>query len=883
MPQPKDNAASAEPEKKKAKLNISSIDDSELKDKRPKQQSSLLNFFSSSIKKQSKKNHDSKSRESASPSSYNFQAIESHTKSEDNAGINKNRNVTCTSVSKATVNTSFTAIIPQKVPPASASWQSLHDNFVLVRKPRVNPTPQHRRKVAAFDLDGTLVRWVSESPGFWPSQLIHYELWNTAVITKMQQLYDQENYLLVIFTNQGGIQGAHSGKKATLVKSIIDWLASLVQRPLIVIASTKSLKKYKDRSFHKPTPNMWNKVLIPYFGKKSAPFDVKSSFFVGDSADEDDPQGGVDKKFAESAGGGLGAFYTPDDYFGPSHQELRQRRLQLGGDLGCEDEIVPKIPQVALESRKALLGGYHSLDLSDEGRPHPILILMVGVQGSGKSTFCRHVLFGGKYVQEKKNDDDCIIYNNKHNNWVWLSQDTINNGKPGKREKVENEARNELRKGRSILLDRMHLNPEQRQTMIENIVTQEMRSKVHVHVVVLNTSKEVITRRVKNRKNHPGKVEGEKGVRFALQSLGQLIMPTYKEMEEQRVRLISFVSTEYTTKQLALQYHNITTNIINHDNNDRDNRCDGDPVFQFAKCVPISTSFSTSSVVSIPRISLGTMKIGRRTCAETVQKMINLGFHSVDTAPTYKNEDKVGDALQASSKSNDMVIIAKVPKRATTTEQVRMEFKETLEKLNRKSVDLLLLHWPSDVIAQNTLSEVWISMEALVKEGKCKALGVCNFNEGALTQLLRNSTIPPVLNQVERHPLLPQFSLLEFCARHNIWMQAHTPLGGSQGREEILKHAIVEKVAKEAGLTQAQVVVKWNLQQGVLVVTKCSQEAHAREILSVIKGDIKLAPKHMKMLDSLGNNDKNGRRFVAPPFMYGSKAVYSWGDRMPGK
>jgi diketogulonate reductase-like aldo/keto reductase len=284
------------------------------------------------------------------------------------------------------------------------------------------------------------------------------------------------------------------------------------------------------------------------------------------------------------------------------------------------------------------------------------------------------------------------------------------------------------------------------------------------------------------------------------------------------------------------------------------------------------------------------MKIGRRVCTETIQKMIALGFRSIDTAPTYKNEDKIGDALHSSSRKNDDIfVIAKVPKRATTAEQVRAEFEKTLEKLNRTSIDLLLLHWPSDVIAQNSLREVWACMEALLKEGRCKALGICNFNEAALTKLLRCCTIPPVLNQVERHPCLPQFSLLEFCARHNIWMQAHTPLGGDSGREEILNHAIIKEVARETGLTSAQVVIRWNLQQGVFVVTKCSQDAHAKEILSCTKNDSKktnaslLSPKHMKALDSVGKDDKKTKRFIAPPFMYGSNASYCWGERMPLK
>ena len=112
-----------------------------------------------------------------------------------------------------------------------------------------------------------------------------------------------------------------------------------------------------------------------------------------------------------------------------------------------------------------------------------------------------------------------------------MSQDTINNGKPGRREKVEEEARNELRKGNSVLLDRMHLTPDQRQEMIESIVTSDTKSKVHIHVVVLNPSKETIAHRVKNRTNHPGKVEGDKGARIAMMSLRGLVQPTYEEKQ----------------------------------------------------------------------------------------------------------------------------------------------------------------------------------------------------------------------------------------------------------------------------------------------------------------------------------------------------------------
>jgi diketogulonate reductase-like aldo/keto reductase len=279
------------------------------------------------------------------------------------------------------------------------------------------------------------------------------------------------------------------------------------------------------------------------------------------------------------------------------------------------------------------------------------------------------------------------------------------------------------------------------------------------------------------------------------------------------------------------------------------------------------------------------MKVGKRQCKETVTSMIDAGFRAIDTAPTYNNEDKVGEALQeVLSKeqkydSNPVYVIAKVPKRAATAEEVRSELETTLQKLKCDSVEILLLHWPSDVMVGNTLNEVWQCMEEFVKEGKCKALGVCNFNEAALTALLKNCIIPPAVNQVERHPLHSQMSLLDFCSRNNIQIQAHTPLG--QGSDELLANDVIKKISEETSLTPAQVVILWNLQQGILVVPKCTQASHGKEILDLVGSDREktsssLSPEQMKLLDGLDR----GKRFVAPPFMYGMHP-FCWGQHIP--
>mmetsp|Transcript_35025 Transcript_35025/g.84760 ORF Transcript_35025/g.84760 Transcript_35025/m.84760 type:complete len:881 (+) Transcript_35025:105-2747(+) len=781
----------------------------------------------------------------------------------------------------------FSAIVPKATStPFNVIWETgLYDSHVIVRKSRGKDPDKERVKIAAFDLDGTLLQWSSNSPGFWPSSLSHYELWNKSAITKLQDLYDNRNYRLVLFSNQGAVQKAHTGKKATLVKTLIDWIAMKVDRPIVAVLSTRSPKKSPTQSFHKPSAKMWTDVLTKKICRLNAsnPFatagsgaavgvdtsgglDLTNSFFVGDSADPNDPQGGVDFRFAKAVGI---SFYTPDDYFGPNNQQMRSKAKLYGAGVD-----IP--PPHALKTRSALLGGYLE---------SPILLILCGVQGSGKSSFCERILDGMQRAAYnrgcKQNDDDDtsndyggqtdkdiekLLANDPHR-WCILSQDTINNGKPGKREKVEAEARAALTEGRSVVVDRMHLDPEQRRFFID------LASDVGVpaHIVVLNPPKEIIAARVKNRVDHPGKVQGDQGLRLSMQSLDRLVLPKYDEAGDvNKIRLITCVSHDSVACQLAWRYGGLTSleyslEIFCKDDN---------------KLKEVDGTGNPKYLQSIPSLSLGTMGMGRRTCTETVEKMLEIGFAGIDTAPTYNNEDKVGESKIFGS--GKFTVIGKIPKRAVEPNEVRTEFEQTLKNLKKEKVSLLLLHWPSDVIAAGTLKQVWTTMEELLKEGKCKALGVCNFTPGALATLLSVCTIPPVVNQVERHPLLSQLELVDYCARNNIYIQAHTPLGG--GRDELLNHPVVTKIAKEIGRSPAQVLIQWNVQQGIPVTCKTSTDSHGNELFTCpvdrgVKGRKKLSPDHMKALDGMNS----GIRFITPPFMYGTGDVYFWGDRIPGK
>jgi len=700
------------------------------------------------------------------------------------------------------------------------------------------PPPTKKKKAAAFDLDGTLLLWRVAG---WPTRPDQYELWSSTVVRRLRDAIDTEKYdLLVVVSNQGAIRSAVTGKTADKVKGLINWIAAQVDRPLAAVVSTKS-----NSGYHKPSAKMWTALEKELHAK----FDAGSCFFVGDSdgsdsADADEYQKrGVDRQFAENVGM---TFYSPGEYFGDSDMSRRK----LADRSAWTPYDAP--PASALEIRRCLLGRYYFLS----SNTWPILIVLCGVQGSGKSTFCSTIV-GGNVDSERR--------------WVSYAQDTIGkNGKPGKREAVEIAVRNALVSGKSVVVDRTHIEAVQRSYFVE--LGREL--KVPVHAVVLNPPESVILKRVRSRTDHPGNVEGEKGARLASMFLKRMSLPQYNEGFD----LISVASSDAAADALCEQYRG------RH------------------RCASVATCGSTTDdnthAPLLPTMILGTMAVSKSSTREVVASSVRHGFRAIDTAPTYNNEYEIGAAICNSSGDARPFLAVKVPKRATHPAQVRDEVLASFEKLGTKSVGLIMLHWPCDFVEAGTLVSSWKELEKIQSEGMCKYLGVSNFSVDALRSLLPQCRIKPVVNQVERHPLLPQWELLDFCTNVGIALQAHTPLG--HGSAVLLENEVVQRIVAERGrsATPAQVLLLWNLQQGVANVVKCSSAEHQREAIrcrlpfsgrtiETDRGDDGtvsppdpplLAPSEMKLLDSIGIDASKRHRFVAPPFMYKPGAPYSWAN-----
>jgi len=737
-------------------------------------------------------------------------------------------------------------IIPQFLSTdSSAVWISSSNNLIIRR----DIISSSRTKAAAFDLDNTLLIWRC---AHYPSQPHHYELWNDRIIHSFQQLYDKHNYQLVIFSNQGGIRSAIHGKTAERIKGLLNWLANQIQRPLLAVISTSTKS-----GLHKPNPTMWD--ICEKECNNGVSFDLKDSFYVGDSdgndgtwrsdvsKDDEYRSKAVDKLFAENVGKLKGItlrFFHPREIFGQCAFEYRKER---------ESKAIPLSnykhpPQSTLQTHGALFGGYL------EG---PIMLILCGAQGSGKSTFAETLIkFNGDTNSSSK------IYTSKKNPWIHLSQD--GNGskvkKPGKREEVEKAAFLALSKHTvSVIVDRMHLTPEQRLHFIQIA----KKCSVPVHIVLFQPPKKVMEARVRDRVNHPAGVEGNHGVSILHRCWNQLVVPTYEE----NVDFISIVRNEADVEILSEKYRYCFSSYVTEHMHL--------PPIRTTTLLRVEKSTDDSKQQdSIPTLTLGTQKVGKRIASSIVSTALKWKIKAVDTAPTYNNEEMIGQGLIPST-----FLIVKVPKRAVTPIQVKEEILGSLKKLRLKKANLVLLHWPCEFFEEKTLQKVWEELELLKEDGLCEYLGVSNFSISALQILLPMcKTTCPVVNQVERHPLCPQWKLLDFCRSNSIIMQAHSVLGN--GSPKLLNHPTVVRIANETSNSEAQVLMKWNIQQGVPIVTKCTNEKHIKEASSIlISNRTTLGPLHMKSLDDIGRDPSSRLRFVAPPFMFVKGAIYSWVDR----
>jgi diketogulonate reductase-like aldo/keto reductase len=225
------------------------------------------------------------------------------------------------------------------------------------------------------------------------------------------------------------------------------------------------------------------------------------------------------------------------------------------------------------------------------------------------------------------------------------------------------------------------------------------------------------------------------------------------------------------------------------------------------------------------------------------------GYRSIDTAQFYGNETSVGKAVRESGISRETLFITtKVWNSEQGYETTLQAFEQSMGKLDCGIIDLYLIHWP----VEGLYSQTWQALEKLYLDGSVKAIGVSNFHLYHLENLLQTCEIVPMVNQVEFHPYLTHNELRSFCRKHKIQFEAWSPLM----RGQIVDIPQIRKIAGSYGKTPAQVVLRWDLQHGVVTIPKSVRRSRIIENADIF--DFELSSEDMAALDALDRNRRVG-------------------------
>lgn len=242
---------------------------------------------------------------------------------------------------------------------------------------------------------------------------------------------------------------------------------------------------------------------------------------------------------------------------------------------------------------------------------------------------------------------------------------------------------------------------------------------------------------------------------------------------------------------------------------------------------------------TIPQLGLGVWQTPADTTAQVVETALAAGYRHIDTAAIYGNEAGVGQGLKAAGLPRDQVFVTtKVWNVDQGFDATLRAFDLSLQKLQLDRLDLYLIHWPSP--ARDLYVETWRALVRLRDEGRVRSIGVSNFEPAHLDRLIQETGVVPVLNQVELHPQFQQRALSDYLAGQRIAVQAWSPLG--QGK--LLSSPAIEALAKKHGRTPAQVIIRWHLQRGHIVIPKSVTPSRIVENADVFGFELDAADLH---------------------------------------
>jgi len=255
---------------------------------------------------------------------------------------------------------------------------------------------------------------------------------------------------------------------------------------------------------------------------------------------------------------------------------------------------------------------------------------------------------------------------------------------------------------------------------------------------------------------------------------------------------------------------------------------------------------------SIPQLGLGVYKVEDAIAADTVQFALEAGYRHVDTAALYENETGVGAGIaRAGLPRDDVFVTTKVWNDRHGYDETLRAFDESLGKLALDYVDLYLIHWPAP--RQDRYVDTYRALEALRADGRARSIGVSNFHTHHLDRLLAETDVPPAINQVELHPWLQQSAVREYDAAHGILTEAWSPLA----RGRAIDNPTLDAIGAKHGKSAAQVVIRWHVELGNVVIPKSVTPARIRENLDVF--DFALDPYDLAAISALDAGERTGK------------------------
>jgi 2,5-diketo-D-gluconate reductase A len=262
---------------------------------------------------------------------------------------------------------------------------------------------------------------------------------------------------------------------------------------------------------------------------------------------------------------------------------------------------------------------------------------------------------------------------------------------------------------------------------------------------------------------------------------------------------------------------------------------------------------SLNSGTSIPQLGFGVFKVDPGEAQRVVEDALEVGYRHIDTAALYNNEAEVGAAIAASGIPRDeLFITTKLGNPDHKSGEIVPAFDQSLTKLGLDYVDLYLIHWPMP--ANELFVQAWRQFERFYGEHSARAIGVSNFLVPHLETLVAATDIVPAVNQVELHPIFQQRELKEYAAAHGIAIEAWGPLG--QGKYDLFGMPTVLGLAAAHDRTPAQIVIRWHLQAGNIVIPKSISRERMQENFAVF--DFELSPAEMAAMAGIDENRRVG-------------------------